>query len=685
MSTTIYYGAVVNPRSLQAYDLWPRCLLAVNAKGVIDWVVEDVQPHELQDALASKGHSLETDFVALKDGEFLIPGFVDTHTHAPQVPNMGTGGQYQLLDWLQNVTFPMEAKFKDVSFAKTTYESVVRRIIDSGTTTCCYYGTLHLEATKALADIIHSFGQRAFVGKCNMNRESPAYYVEPTAAASVDATKELINYIRNLSPAVSKEEQLVQPILTPRFAISCTDELLESLGNVAKADPQLRIQTHISENLSEIAFTKSLFPKASSYAGVYDMFGLLRDNTVLAHAVHLSEDEVNLIKERKAGISHCPTSNFNLSSGVAPVGYYLDKGIKVGLGTDVSGGFNISILNAIQNASIASKVCSFNPKERPDVPAPVLTDKALPIATLFYLATMGGASVCGLEDQIGSMTAGKSFDALLVTVQNNAGNPGIWGIETFEQAEDVESKVQLDGWFERFLFGGDDRNIRVAQLATTDSNALHRPRVRSIIVRAAISSPSNPQLPLLIGSTDIRTPKVTQLGNSSKAEISWWVDPAQHQFRIGADVYWVPQPDHELYPKFSASLANAKDGTGLALFKAYDWEAKRIEIFRMMSPGMKAAWCRPPPGSKLEGGEEEAKKWPAQLFDPDDPESNIPSDQYEEAKRNWNFALKNFALLLFDPIDIDVVDLASRPNTRIFHAKNPNEHNEIWKQEDLVP
>ncbi|KAF9053028.1 hypothetical protein BJ165DRAFT_1400387 [Panaeolus papilionaceus] len=461
MSATIYYGAVVNPRSLKAYDLWPRCLLAVNAQGIIDWVVEDVIPHELQDILASKGYTIETDFVALKDSEFLIPGFVDTHTHAPQVPNMGTGGQFQLLEWLNKVTFPMESKFKDAVFARSMYESVVRRIINSGTTTCCYYGTLHLEATKILADIIHAFGQRAFVGKCNMNRESPGYYIEPSATTSVDATKDLIAYIRQLpSPSASAGEPLVQPILTPRFAISCTDELLQSLGDLAKADPQLRIQTHISENLFEISKTLELFPAASSYAGVYDMFGLLRSNTVLAHAVHLSESEVNLIKERDAGISHCPTSNFNLSSGVAPIGYYLDKGVKVGLGTDVSGGFNISILNAIQNASIAAKVCSFQPTPHADLKVPEFSNKALPVATLLYLATLGGAAVCGLEDQIGSFTEGKSFDALLVTTQNTAGNPGLWGVDTFVPSETTDSKAQLDSSFERFLFCGDDRNIR---------------------------------------------------------------------------------------------------------------------------------------------------------------------------------------------------------------------------------
>lgn len=161
-----------------------------------------------------------------------------------------------------------------------------------------------------------------------MDRNSPDYYVEPSSEISIQATESLISHIRSLTSG-STSNALVLPILTPRFAISCTSQLLKDLGTLAASDPNLRIQSHISENESEIAFTKELFPECSSYAHVYDSFGLLRHNTVLAHAVHLEPQEVDLIAKRKAGISHCPTSNFNLSSGVAPIGEFLDKGIKV--------------------------------------------------------------------------------------------------------------------------------------------------------------------------------------------------------------------------------------------------------------------------------------------------------------------------------------------------------------------
>ncbi|EAU88645.1 guanine deaminase [Coprinopsis cinerea okayama7 len=481
-TTTTFYGAVINPKSLTSYAALPRCLLAVGPTGNIDWIVKDVAPHELQDALAQKGHVdiASANLVELKEGEFLMPGFVDTHTHAPQVPNIGTGQEYELLDWLKNVTFPMESKFADIEFAKRIYTKVVRDFIDNGTTTCCYYATLHLESTKVLADIVHAAGQRGFIGKCNMNHDSPSYYIEPSPEASIEATKSLITYVRSLPPSSHPHassgtaQPLVQPILTPRFAISCTAPLLSSLGTLASSDPSLLIQTHISENLGEIAYTKELFPQAKNYAGVYDMYGLLREGTILAHAVHLEEEEVELVKVRGAGVSHCPTSNFNIRSGVAPIGKYLDRGIKVGLGTDVSGGYSNSILTEIRHASMASKVLQFSSSPKPESSGsssttngttPKFENKQLPIPTLLYLATLGGASLCKLDSHIGSFEPGKAFDALLVSPSSRS--IGLWGLNEnvdsgaveAEEDENVKARKRLEERLERFLFCGDDRNI----------------------------------------------------------------------------------------------------------------------------------------------------------------------------------------------------------------------------------
>jgi guanine deaminase len=157
-----------------------------------------------------------------------------------------------------------------------------------------------------------------------MDRNSLHDYVEPSASSSIDATNALISHIRSLPLP-----PLVEPILTPRFALSCSGPLLFQLGKIASADPSLRIQTHISETQEEVRQTLELFPEANSYADVYDRYGLLGPRTILAHAIHLEEDEIALVKERDAGVSHCPTSNFNLRSGVCAVGKLIDHGIKV--------------------------------------------------------------------------------------------------------------------------------------------------------------------------------------------------------------------------------------------------------------------------------------------------------------------------------------------------------------------
>jgi guanine deaminase len=306
-----------------------------------------------------------------------------------------------------------------------------------------------------------------------MDRNGSPVYVDESCHGSLEDTKALITYIQSLEP-LPTSSALVHPIITPRFAISCTDQMLSLLGKLAAANPKMAIQTHISENATEIAYTKELFPNAKNYTDVYDMYGLVREGTILGHACHLDEDEVQVVKERNAGIAHCPTSNFNIRSGMAKVGKYLDRGIKVclyhfqrlgltphskvGLGTDCSGGYAPSILRTIQDACITSKILSLTPASKP-LAEPCLEGKHLPIATLLYLGTLGGADVCCIADKVGNFEVGKEFDAIVASVpgptngtyqSKHGGNPAVW----YGEEDDLETLV------ERFLFGGDDRNIK---------------------------------------------------------------------------------------------------------------------------------------------------------------------------------------------------------------------------------
>ncbi|KAF8679722.1 Guanine deaminase [Rhizoctonia solani] len=483
----LFHGSIITPVSVHKTEFWPQALLCVNSAGIIEWIVSDVESSQLQTVALEKGLVLDdsVEIHELRHGEWLMPGFIDTHTHAPQFPNIGIGGQYELLDWLNNVTFPTESRFHDTGFAERVYSAVVDRVLNSGTTTCCYYGTLHLEATQVLAKLTHDKGQRAFVGKCNMNRESGKYQ-EDSTSQSIENTKKLISYIRALSP---NSAPLVHPILTPRFAISCTGDLLDSLGDMVKADPTLAIQTHISENLGEIDITLKLFPKASTYTDVYKRAGLLTDRTILAHAVHLSNDEMEEIKSCGSGISHCPTSNFYLNSGVARVGEMLDRGLKVGLGTDCSGGFSPSMLTAVRDAGIASKVIGMTSVGSLPSPyatstltngkagaaengqattcngivTPKLADKTLPLSALLHLSTLGGAQLCNLEQTTGSLEAGKEFDAVLVSVRPETGNANVWanlpaGVNS--SAGEEMPADSLEALLEKFFFCGSDRNVR---------------------------------------------------------------------------------------------------------------------------------------------------------------------------------------------------------------------------------
>ncbi|KAI6022728.1 hypothetical protein EDC04DRAFT_2869678 [Pisolithus marmoratus] len=443
---TVYHGPVINPKSSTDFEALPNCLIVVGAKGNIDHLI-DKPFAEHQEALAQIGLPDGTySLIVLKPGEFIMPGLIDTHIHACQVPNLGVYEAItELLEWLEKYTYPTEKRFASREYTERVYPDVVKRIINSGTTTSCYYGTLHLEATKRLAEIVHSKGQRAFVGKCNMDRNCPADYIEPSAQESLDATKCLVTHIQNLSPS-SAGEPLVHPVITPRFAISCTEELLTKLGCYAEDNPRIAIQTHISENQQEVKKTLELFPDCTSYAGVYDKYKLLRHNTVLGHGVYLTEEEMGLIAQE---------SNFYLGSGMARVRKLLDHGVKVGLGTDVSGGNNPSLLYAIQMASSTSKMVAILPNEG---------GKKFDTAMLLYLATLGGAEVCCLQDRVGSFKKGKAFDALLVSVRDDSGNPAIWGYNPGRDLVEGDcpesAEEMLKEWLERFFFCGDSRNIR---------------------------------------------------------------------------------------------------------------------------------------------------------------------------------------------------------------------------------
>ncbi|ETI29350.1 guanine deaminase [Cladophialophora carrionii CBS 160.54] len=328
--------------------------------------------------------------------------------------------------------------------AKAVYNRVISKTLSHGTTTASYYATIHVEATNLLAEIAFKKGQRAYIGRVCMDRPEtcPDYYRDESTEQTIVNTKASIEFCKELDPT---GERLAH-IITPRFAPSCLAETLSQLGALAKEE-DLRIQTHISENLNEVRLVKEMYPAHESYAGVYDHHGLLTSRTILAHAVHLSKEEMALVKARNAKISHCPASNSALGSGLCPVREMLDAGIDIGLGTDVSGGYSASILDAVRNACIVSRHVGFL--------AGGNSRFNLSVADGLWLATMGGAKVVGMEGRLGGFEEGMLWDVQEIVLGDVdvSGDAGETGVDIFGW-EIWENRVA------KWVWNGDDRNVR---------------------------------------------------------------------------------------------------------------------------------------------------------------------------------------------------------------------------------
>ncbi|KAF2271816.1 guanine deaminase [Westerdykella ornata] len=436
---TIYLGTFVHCVSLSDLEIGENGAIGVDENGIIRFVEKDTELGHVHEKHPDWNNA---EVIHLKGNGFYFPGFIDTHTHAPQHPNTGLFGKTTLLDWLDTYTFPMEASFSDLSRAQTIYSNFVSRTLSHGTTTCAYYATVHVPATNLLADICLQRGQRALVGRVCMNTMSPEYYRDQSIDSAIADSKASIDYIRSIDPT----GDIVKPIVTPRFAPSCTSDCLSALGQLAK-ETEAHIQTHISENKNENALVKELFPDSKSYTDVYDTAGLLTPKTILAHGVHLSQEERQVIKDRGAKISHCPASNTAITSGCAPIREFLDMGLTVGLGTDVSGGFSPSILEECRQAIWTSRFRAMHDGDE----AKLSTQEAL------YLATRGGAAVVGMEDRVGGFEVGKEWDAQMIRLgevkeggdREGRFDDGPVDVFGWESAEDRVNK---------WVYSGDDRN-----------------------------------------------------------------------------------------------------------------------------------------------------------------------------------------------------------------------------------
>ncbi|NXN74506.1 GUAD deaminase, partial [Himantopus himantopus] len=394
-----FRGTFVHSSASAPMEILHGHLLGVDDSGTIVFFEQTDQ----QEQLAKKWGFKTSDIRELSNHEFFMPGMVDTHIHAPQYSFTGTRVDLPLLQWLTTYTFPTEAKYKDSDFAEEVYTRVVRRTLKNGTTTACYFATIYTDTSLLLAEIIDKFGQRAFVGKVCMDMNDSVPHYKEITADSV------------------QETERVQPVITPRFGPSCTEDLLCALGDLAQAR-DLHVQSHISENEEELKLVENMFPAYQNYTELYDKNKLLTSKTVMAHACYLSEEELKLFSLRGAAISHCPNSNFSLRSGVLNVQKVLKHNVKLGLGTDVAGGYSASMLDAIRKTMMASNSLRINK----------VNETGLTLEEAFQLATLGGSQALGLDDVIGNFEVGKEFDALLINTKASDSPFDLFSADNFE-------------------------------------------------------------------------------------------------------------------------------------------------------------------------------------------------------------------------------------------------------------
>nr|WP_321509990.1 amidohydrolase family protein [uncultured Celeribacter sp.] len=357
--------------------------------------------------------------LTLPDHWILIPGLVDLHVHAPQYAQLGTALDVPLEDWLQTYTFPLEARFSDLDYAETVYTALIEDMLALGTTTALHFATVHVPATQRLAEICLARGQRALIGKVAMDdpTQCPQDYRDSSAEAAIAGTRAVIDHIN----ALPGNDGLVHPVITPRFIPSCTDACLYGLGALA-AETGTRVQSHVSESDWQHGYVQNRC--GCSDAEAFDQFGLMRPHSVFAHGTHLSDSDMDLMIERNAGVAHCPLSNAYFAGAVFPLRRALEKGLNVGLGSDISGGPAGSIWETAR-MSIAAARLRESGVDAGLAPAARGTGNArIDFRTAFYLATRGGAQALGLN--VGSFEPGMKFDALAIDPNAPQGTVRLW-------------------------------------------------------------------------------------------------------------------------------------------------------------------------------------------------------------------------------------------------------------------
>lgn len=348
-----------------------------------------------------------------------------------------------LREWCENYTDPIEESYHDVDKAKRVYDEMVRKELDLGTTTCAYNSSIHAPATNILADTCLKYGQRAIIGKLCILVGATHGNWETSTEDSLGDTRKTLKHMANIDP----EEEWIMPCVQPRGGPYVPPDLMSGLGSLSvagspaskKDGKPIRVQGHMCETKSDIKRTFETHTGFTHYSEMYKNYGMLHERSILAHCIHLSDRDIDLLVETRAGIAHSPNSNTCLRDGECRIRQLLDRGVKVGLGTDCSAGYSTSMLDAMRQASNVSRHLAIH----------AMDDKwVLSFPELVHLATLGAADVLDLKSKIGNFEPGKKFDALIIDTG-------------------LDDCINVAGWekndlalVKKWVFLGDDRSIR---------------------------------------------------------------------------------------------------------------------------------------------------------------------------------------------------------------------------------
>ncbi len=432
-------GTVMHTPERGIIEIYEGALVEVGADGRILAVIDAEDETRAQRAAAAAAAGR---LVSLREGQVLLPGLVDLHVHAPQWPQLGKALNLPLEQWLAQATFPLEARYADTAFATRAYESLVDNLLANGTTTALYFGSLHLEATRLLAGLCHRRGQRALIGKVVMDDPAlcPDFYRDASPEAAIAETEAFIDYVEALSGRGGR----VRPVVTPRFIPACSDAALRGLGELA-ARRGVHVQSHVSESDWEHAFVLERTGKTDTRA--LEAYGLLGRHTVLAHGNFICDDDMEALAGCGAGIAHCPLSNAYFSNAVFPLAHALEKGVHVGLGTDISGGPDASLFSAARHAVAASRMLNDGVDARLPPATRGRLNAAVDIAEAFWLATAGGG--IALDLPVGVIAPGYAFDAIVIDTTHPDSDLTVW--PDLDEPQDI---------FQRILYSASRVNVR---------------------------------------------------------------------------------------------------------------------------------------------------------------------------------------------------------------------------------